>query len=465
MKHKVVANEEYVWQVKNKKQEQVNGSDPVKAMTEFGQKHGTRGEIRITRWQRTGGDMLTSTGVNFKGTFKEVVEKLKHYVSTAVANGGAFKPNWSPTETKLVSILKTLDPVHGIEVKELREKLAGKAWEDLKKIPKPVDQAIENLISAGYMHKIRRGKQWWVKPDAIVKEATSAKKQLPKAPCFPEDATLETAYNKLRKLKSAHGQTDKDVFTAMTRASGVYLDAVSGSRPDDSDVFDALMDFISAQRVAESADVKEAGLAFVVAYRKFKEDYTKFLRSTEATASGKTVQETAEFLLKKHKASYSPEIDVDEKTKAIENALSIVKDLFEGDHCSRLDAAMAIRAAGVLMHKGNKQQSVLGHDVVVKASPSGSATADFVEAGPDESGHDEEAQKPSGSSLLGNAVIGDVKRIQSLIATWSKKKGKGAPPPDQLKEYVAYQKDVAGYIVKTYLSKLPDNYKAKVKAI
>lgn len=410
MKHKATANEEYVWNVKNKKQEQVSDPDPVKAMTEFGHKYGTRGEIRVTRWQRTHGDMLTSTGVNFKGTFKEVVEKLKQHVSMATsaatsdsykitpadlkvlrklaaatnldwkslaarpyaarkmldeyrecgtvnghkvtANGGSFKPNWTPTETKLVSILKELDPLHGIEVKELREKLAGKAWEDLKKIPKPVDQAIESLIAAGYMHKIRRGKQWWVKPDKIV---------------------------------------------------------------------------------------------------------------TEATAASKTVQETAESLLKKHRKSYSPEIDVDETTKAIEHALSIVKDLFKGDTISRIDAPMALRASSVLMRKGNKQQSTLGHDVFVKASNPGQATADFdVDAAkPD----DKEVPKPSGSNLLGNTIIGDIKRIQSSMKTWKSKKGPGAPDPEQLKEYLAYMKDVAGYIVKTYLPKVPDNYKAKIKAI
>ena len=70
----------YVWQVKNKKQEQVSGADPVQVMTDFGKKYGTRGETRITRWAKTSGDMLTTTGVYFKGTFKSVVEQLKAWV-------------------------------------------------------------------------------------------------------------------------------------------------------------------------------------------------------------------------------------------------------------------------------------------------------------------------------------------------------------------------------------------------
>ena len=81
----VASEEEYVWIVRNKKQQGVQDPDPVQAMKEFAKLYGTRGEIRLTRWARTGGDMLTSTGVHFKGTFKSVVEQLEQYTKTASA--------------------------------------------------------------------------------------------------------------------------------------------------------------------------------------------------------------------------------------------------------------------------------------------------------------------------------------------------------------------------------------------
>lgn len=78
-----------------------------------------------------------------------------------------------------------------------------------------------------------------------------------------------------------------------------------------------------------------------------------------------------------------------------------------------------------------------------------------------------DGEKPAkgGMSLTGNAVLGDLKRIQSLIKTWSSKSGKGAPDPEQLKEYIRYQHDIAGYIAKTWIKKLPENYQRKAEAI
>ena len=78
---------------------------------------------------------------------------------------------------------------------------------------------------------------------------------------------------------------------------------------------------------------------------------------------------------------------------------------------------------------------------------------------------DGKSNTSGGVSLVGNAVLGDLKRIQSLIHTWSSKSGKGAPDPEQLKEYVRYQKAVAGYIASTWIKKLPENYQKKAEAI
>lgn len=337
---KAVANDTYVWQVTNKRGELFAHEDPIHALTEFGKKIGTRGEIKIVRWRRAGSGSLTSTGVFFKGTFKEVVEKLKQHVTEATTstsadsyklssgelsdlkklatklkmdwktlaarpsvarkyleefkqrgtvNGekviavdksrnGSFKTNWTPMEIKAIEILKTVDPDNGIELETLRQRLAGKAYEDLKKIPAPVDKAIESLVRTYFAMKARRSGTWYILPVPVIRKAVAG---------------------------------DTDVSSV---ADVDAVDAVDGMGEVDSDT----------------------------------------------------------------------EIDADSATS---------------------------------------------------------------------------------TSLLGNAVIGDLKRIQSLIKTWSSKSGKGAPDKDQLKAYVDYQRDVAGYIVKKYLPKVPENYQAKIKAI
>lgn len=89
----------------------------------------------------------------------------------SIVHSAVFKPNWTATEVKLFNILKTLDEKEGIPLEELRQKLAGKAWEDLKKIPKPVDQAIDSLVSGAYAMKVRRNGVWHVLKDQPRTEA------------------------------------------------------------------------------------------------------------------------------------------------------------------------------------------------------------------------------------------------------------------------------------------------------
>jgi hypothetical protein len=70
-----------------------------------------------------------------------------------------FKPDWTATETKLLALLKDAGK-DGLALEDVRIQLAGRAWMDLKKIPKPVDQAIENLIRGNFISKKKRNGTW-----------------------------------------------------------------------------------------------------------------------------------------------------------------------------------------------------------------------------------------------------------------------------------------------------------------
>jgi hypothetical protein len=64
------------------------------------------------------------------------------------------------------------------------------------------------------------------------------------------------------------------------------------------------------------------------------------------------------------------------------------------------------------------------------------------------------------SDRVASIVYGDLKRIKSTIAAW-----KGKMPEADYKEFVEYQKGVAKFIAQTFVPKLSEAYKAKVKSV
>lgn len=96
-----------------------------------------------------------------------------HSIVHAAKQEDCFKPNWTATEVKLFNLLKDVDIDEGIELEDLRKKLAGRAWDDLKKIPKPVDQAIDNLVRCRYALKMRRKCKQFIVPGQHTNTATS----------------------------------------------------------------------------------------------------------------------------------------------------------------------------------------------------------------------------------------------------------------------------------------------------
>lgn len=93
----------------------------------------------------------------------ELVEIKSAHNNVTASKQTGFKPNWTATEIKLWDLIKDVDS-DGMPEEDVRKKLAGRAWDDLKKIPKPVDQAIENLCRAYYILKARRNKVVYLVP-------------------------------------------------------------------------------------------------------------------------------------------------------------------------------------------------------------------------------------------------------------------------------------------------------------
>jgi hypothetical protein len=303
-----------------------------------------------------------------------------------------------------------------------------------------------------------------------------AKKETPKHPEIPG---LETASANLIKLKRTVS-SEPEFFKYFSKASGIYMDAISGAVPSFEDVTEALMDVNTELKQVKDESVALHGKTFFEAFRDFRNSYKEWLMNNTATASDKYELPEADLKLLK-KIAKAIKYDWKQLASRPENAKKMLDEY---------------RKNGTVNgHKVQAFTSVASDKVWVAASPKGGNVTDvsalkalekYIEVfGKRGKLKLHEAVRSNGmvsftsgcqmfkgtlpeiiaaEEAYGNKVAGqiygDVKAIAAKLKSWKKSMSK-----EEYAQYEAYQKGVIKYVLSNVLSKLPEEYQTKIKAI
>lgn len=332
-----------------------------------------------------------------------------------------------------------------------------------------------------------------------------AKKETPKHPEIPG---LETASANLIKLKRTVS-SEPEFFKYFSKASGIYMDAISGAVPSFEDVSEALMDVNTELKQVKDESVAKHGKTFFEAFRDFRNSYKEWLMSNTATASDKYELPEADLkLLKKIakaiKYDWKPLASRPENAKKmldeyrkngtvnghkVQAFTSVASDKVwvaaspKGGNVTDVSALKALEkyievfgkrgklklheavrsngmvsfTSGCQMFKGTLPEIIaeLKEKAIATAKSKAKARASTETAKPVVV----IAEETYGNKVAGQ-IYGDVKSIAAKLKSWKKSMSK-----EEYAQYEAYQKGIIKYVLSNVLSKLPEEYQTKIKAI
>lgn len=356
---------------------------------------------------------------------------------------------------------------------------------------KPIElTAISNSVTAS-MHK---------EVTAMAKKP--AKKETPKHPEIPG---LETASANLIKLKRTVS-SEPEFFKYFSKASGIYMDAIFGAVPSFEDVTEALMDVNTELKQVKDESVAKHGKTFFEAFRDFRNSYKEWLMNNTATASDKYELPEADLKLLK-KIAKAIKYDWKQLASRPENAKKMLDEYRKngtvnghkvqaftavasdkvwvaicpkGGNVSDVSATKALekyievfgkrgklslregtRANGMVtfttgvVFKGTLPEIIAELKEKAIASAKAKAMASTETAKPVVVIAEE-----TYSNKVAGQIYGDVKSIAAKLKSWKKSMSK-----EEYAQYEAYQKGVIKYVLSNVLSKLPEEYQTKIKAI
>lgn len=273
-----------------------------------------------------------------------------------------------------------------------------------------------------------------------------AKKQVKKeTPKHPELPGLESASASLLKLKRTVS-SEPEFFKYFNKASGIYLDAISGLVPSFEDVSEALMDVNTELKQCTDPNVAKQGKIFFEAFRDFRNSYKEWLmNNNKTTASHKALASEKVWIAASPKGG---NVSDPVATKALEKYIS------EFGKRGKLRLYEAYRENGMAVYRGDCKsfkgtlQEILDQLKQEAIAQAKSNTSSVVVA------------EETYSNKAAGQIYGDVKAIAAKLKSWKKSMTK-----EEYAQYEDYQKGVLKYILTNVLSKLPEEYQTKIKAI
>jgi hypothetical protein len=440
--------------------------------------------------------------------FVKTVSKLKKLGYMLPSNGGydklyMFAPDKN-TQLYVIKFTNGLD-TFGLEVNvnvngtvQLSMALASKSGTVSKVTAKLTDIETDELdISvAKELEKLRTGLMAKISTTASQKATSASKKPVKKeTPKHPELPGLESASAALIKLKRTVS-SEPEFFKYFSKASGIYMDAISGSVPSFEDVSEALMDVNTELKQVTDPNVAKHGKIFFEAFRDFRNSYKEWLmNNNNTTASQKALASEKVWIAASPKGG---NVSDPVATKALE------KYIKEFGKRGKLRLYEAYRENGMAVYKGDcksfkgtlqeiidqlKQEAIaqakdsyefskaeqaevkklsklIGLDVKSMLARPERTKAWLAEYKKNGTVNNEKVQasvvvaEETYSNKAAGQIYGDVKAIAAKLKSWKKSMTK-----EEYAQYEAYQKGVLKYILTNVLSKLPEEYQTKIKAI